>query len=82
MPSGRICTRDAIRVKGTLTVERDATLYARRVHVVGNVRAENARNDRRQQGRPVQAALLDAVIARPRRAVAIQRALITLALVP
>lgn len=43
VPSGSICTLDAIRVKGTLTVERDATLYARQVHVVGNVQAENAK---------------------------------------
>jgi hypothetical protein len=43
VPSGRICTLDAIRVKGTLKVERDATLYARQVHVVGNVQAENAK---------------------------------------
>lgn len=43
VPSGKICTLDAIRVKGTLKVERDATLYARQVNVVGNVQAENAK---------------------------------------
>jgi len=43
VPSGRTCTLDATRVKGTLKVERDAMLYARGVHVVGNVQAENAR---------------------------------------
>ena len=43
VPRGRTCTLDATRVKGTLKVERDAMLYARGVHVVGNVQAENAR---------------------------------------
>jgi len=43
VPSGRTCTIDATRVKGTLKVERDAILYARQVHVVGNVQAENAK---------------------------------------
>ncbi len=47
VPSGRTCTLDATRVKGTLKVERDAMLYARGVHVVGNVQAENARQVQR-----------------------------------
>lgn len=43
VPSGRTCTLNATRVNGTVKVERNATLYARRVHVIGNVQAENAK---------------------------------------
>ncbi len=43
VPSGRTCSLDATRVKGSVKVERNATLYARGVRVVGNVQAENAR---------------------------------------
>lgn len=43
VPSGRTCTLDATRVKGTIKVERDALLYARKVQVVGNVLAEEAK---------------------------------------
>ena len=42
VPEGGICTLNATRVKGTLKVERNATLYARSVQVAGNVQAENA----------------------------------------
>lgn len=42
VPAGETCTLNATRIKGTLKVERDATLYARSVRVTGNVQAENA----------------------------------------
>lgn len=43
VPSGSTCTLNATRVNGTVKVERNARLYARRVHVIGNVEAENAK---------------------------------------
>lgn len=43
VPSGRTCTLNATRVNGTVKVERNATLYARRVRVIGNVEAEQAK---------------------------------------
>ena len=42
VPSGEACTLNATTVKGTVTVERNATLYARSVRVMGNIQAENA----------------------------------------
>lgn len=42
VPQGATCTLNGTRVKGTIYVERDATLRASRVRVVGNVQAENA----------------------------------------
>jgi cytoskeletal protein CcmA (bactofilin family) len=43
VPQGASCTLNGTYVKGTVKVERDATLRALDVHVVGNVQAENAR---------------------------------------
>jgi hypothetical protein len=43
VPQGASCTLTGTRVKGTVKVERAATLSARGVHVVGNVQGENAR---------------------------------------
>jgi hypothetical protein len=42
VPQGSTCTLTGTHVKGTIYVERDATLRARTVRVVGNVQAENA----------------------------------------
>ena len=44
VPQGAVCTLTGTRVQGTVKVEQDATLNARRIRVVGNVQAENARN--------------------------------------
>jgi hypothetical protein len=44
VPQNATCTLNGTSVKGTIKVERDATLNARGVRVVGNVQAENARN--------------------------------------
>ena len=44
VPQGATCTLNGTRVKGTVKVERDATLRAFGVRVIGNVQAENARN--------------------------------------
>jgi hypothetical protein len=41
VPSGESCTLDGTSVKGTITVERGATLRAQRVKVTGNIQAEN-----------------------------------------
>jgi hypothetical protein len=43
VPQGAGCTLNGTRVKGTVKVERSATLSARGVHVIGNVQGENAR---------------------------------------
>jgi hypothetical protein len=43
VPSGATCTLNGTTVKGTVKVERGATLYAYGIRVVGNVQAENAR---------------------------------------
>jgi hypothetical protein len=44
VPQGATCTLNGTYVKGTIKVERDATLVAKRVRVVGNVQAENHRS--------------------------------------
>ncbi len=41
VPQGKSCTLNGTRVKGTIKVERDATLKASQVTVIGNVQAEN-----------------------------------------
>jgi hypothetical protein len=46
VPEGARCVLNGTRVKGTITVEEDATLIARKVRVVGNVQAEGARDVR------------------------------------
>ncbi len=43
VPQGATCTLEKTYVKGTVKVERDATLRARGVRVVGNVQGGNAR---------------------------------------
>ena len=43
VPSGATCSLNQTYVKGTIKVERNATLTASKVRVVGNVQAENAR---------------------------------------
>ena len=42
VPQGATCTLQGTKVKGTITVQRNATLVASNVRVVGNVQAENA----------------------------------------
>lgn len=42
VPEGGTCTLNATRVRGTVKVERGATLYGRSVQVMGSVQAENA----------------------------------------
>jgi hypothetical protein len=42
VPQGALCVLEGTTVKGTIKVETDATLRARRVEVIGNVQAENA----------------------------------------
>jgi hypothetical protein len=44
VPTGATCTLRRTRVKGTIKVERNATLRAEDVTVIGNVQAEGARN--------------------------------------
>ena len=44
VPTGETCRLTRMHVKGTITVQRGATLLADRVRVVGNVQAEGARN--------------------------------------
>jgi hypothetical protein len=44
VPQGATCTLNRTFVKGTIQVQRRATLVARGVRVIGNVQAENARN--------------------------------------
>jgi hypothetical protein len=43
VPPSAVCTLTRTYVKGTITVERGATLVANRVIVIGNVQAEGAR---------------------------------------
>lgn len=43
VPQNATCELDRTKVKGTITVQRGATLLAARVVVVGNVQAENAK---------------------------------------
>ncbi|MGH2589599.1 MAG: hypothetical protein ACRDGW_02240 [Actinomycetota bacterium] len=43
VPQGAECTLNGTFVEGTIKVERDATLRASGVRVIGNVQAENAR---------------------------------------
>ena len=44
VPQGATCTMQGTYVKGTVKVERRATLSANDVHVIGNVQAEGARS--------------------------------------
>jgi len=44
VPQGASCTLNGTHVKGTIKVERNATLRATGIRVIGNVQAENARN--------------------------------------
>lgn len=44
VPASATCYLTGTYVKGTVKVERGARLFARDVHVVGNVQGENARN--------------------------------------
>lgn len=44
VPQDASCTLNGTKVKGTITVQRNATLLANDVLVIGNVQAENARN--------------------------------------
>jgi len=44
VPQNASCTLNGTYVKGTIKVERNATLFTRTARVVGNVQAENARN--------------------------------------
>jgi hypothetical protein len=44
VPEGRSCTMTNTRVQGTITVEKNATLSASNVQVVGNIQAEGAKN--------------------------------------
>lgn len=46
VPQGATCTLIRTRVKGTIKVQRNATLIAREVVVIGNVQSENAANVR------------------------------------
>jgi hypothetical protein len=41
VPQGATCVLNGTKVKGTITVQRKATLRATKVRVVGNVQAEN-----------------------------------------
>jgi hypothetical protein len=43
VPQGATCTLNGTYVKGTIKIERNATLFAYAVRVIGNVQAENAR---------------------------------------
>lgn len=43
VPQGATCTMQGTYVKGTIKVERSATLRASKVRVIGNVQAEGAR---------------------------------------
>jgi hypothetical protein len=44
VPQNATCTLNGTSVKGTVKVERNATLFARGVRVIGNVQGENAKN--------------------------------------
>jgi hypothetical protein len=50
VPPQESCTLNGTTVQGTIYVERDATLRANDVTVIGNVQAENARDVRVQLG--------------------------------
>jgi hypothetical protein len=50
VPQGATCTLNRTRVQGTVKVERNATLHALAVRVIGNVQGENAANVRVLQG--------------------------------
>ncbi len=50
VPPSASCTLTGTRVKGTIKVERAATLRARNVRVVGNVQGENAQRVNVTQG--------------------------------
>ena len=58
VPQDATCTLNGTLVEGTIKVERDATLKASGIHVIGNVQAENARmvvlRDRSRIGGSVQ----------------------------
>jgi hypothetical protein len=58
VPPGASCRLTGTRAKGTIKVERDGTLVANRVVVIGNVQAENARSvsvlDRSRVGGSIQ----------------------------
>ncbi len=43
VPQNAICRLNGTRVKGTITVQNNATLIARKIVVIGNVQAENAK---------------------------------------
>lgn len=43
VPQGATCTLNGTYIKGTLKVERDATLHAYKIRVNGNIQAENHR---------------------------------------
>lgn len=51
VPAGETCTLKGTTVKGTINVNRNATLYAIGVKVVGNVQGENARRVEVRGGR-------------------------------
>ncbi len=44
VPQGATCTLNGTFVKGTVKVERDATLRATAIRVIGNIQAENHRH--------------------------------------
>jgi len=44
VPQGATCTLNGTRVTGTIKVERDATLKASAIRVIGNIHAENHRH--------------------------------------
>ena len=44
VPQGATCTLSRTLVKGTIKVERDATLKASAIRVIGNIQAENHRH--------------------------------------
>jgi hypothetical protein len=53
VPQGATCTLNGTRVKGTIKVQRNATLQAVRIRVVGNVQGEGAAIVRVLQGSTV-----------------------------
>lgn len=44
VPQGATCTLSGTFVKGTIKVERDATLHAGAIRVIGNIQSENHRH--------------------------------------
>ena len=50
VPQDARCNLNGTRVQGTITVQRNATLVAQDVIVIGNVQGENARNVRVLEG--------------------------------